>query len=152
MRNSGRVRRAVRLVACCVLVAVASVATGCETTAADQAQVVSLVNASRAQAGLPPVRLNGQLSVKADRWAQRMRNVCRISHSRLADGAPAEWRKLGENVGEGASVAVVHTAYMNSPGHRANVLDRAFRQIGTAAVWGDCGGFRRVFTVHVFMA
>ena len=81
-----------------------------------------------------------------------MRDRCQISHSTLADGAPSTWRKLGENVGTGNNVPEVHTAYMASPGHRANVLDPAFTEIGTASVWGTCNGFRRVFTVHVFMA
>ena len=69
----------------------------------------------------------------------------------MADGAPSNWRKLGENVGEGADIASVHTAYLNSPGHRANIMDPAFTQIGTAAVWGNCNGWRRVYTVQVFM-
>ncbi len=92
------------------------------------------------------------LDVKADAWAQGMRNQCRIWHSRLADGAPPQWRKLGENVGMGGTVPQIHTAYMNSPGHRANILDPRFTEIGTAAVWGDCNGYRTLFTVQVFMS
>jgi len=128
------------------------VLTGCETTNADRAQVAALVNKSRTSAGLRALKLNPTLSLKADRWAQQMRTACKISHSRLATGAPSNWRKLGENVGEGSSIATVHTAYLNSPGHRANIMDRSFTEIGTAAVWGNCNGWRRVFTVHVFMA
>ncbi len=59
--------------------------------------------------------------------------------------------QLGENVGMGGSIDQIHVAYMNSPGHRANILDPAFNQIGTAAVWGTCNGMRTLFTVHVFM-
>ena len=149
----GRTRRL--LVALAAVMAVASfstVLTGCESTGADRAQVAALVNQSRAQAGLRTLKSNLTLDIKADSWAQKMRNACQISHSRLADGAPSNWRKLGENVGEGANIAVVHTAYLNSPGHRANIMDPAFTQIGTAAVWGNCDGWKRVFTVQVFMA
>ena len=123
-----------------------------ETLPAERDLVTGLVNVSRVQAGLRPVRQNATLDAKADAWAKGMRDRCQISHSHLADGAPSNWRKLGENVGTGNNVAEVHTAYMASPGHRANVLDPAFTEIGTASVWGTCGGFHRVFTVHVFMA
>jgi uncharacterized protein YkwD len=124
---------------------------GCESTQADREQVLDLVNQSRAQNGLPALRENFELDVKADNWAQHLRNVCALSHSTLSDGAPPSWRKLGENVGYGGDIGQVHTAYMNSPGHRANILDPGFTQIGTAAVWGDCDGFHRVFTVQEFM-
>ena len=125
--------------------------TSCESNKAELDAVRNAVNASRSAAGLPALRENVKLDMKADSWAQGMRNQCRIWHSNLSDGAPPEWRKLGENVGMGGSIDQIHTAYMNSPGHRANVLDPAFTQIGTAAVWGTCNGFRTVFTVHVFM-
>lgn len=124
----------------------------CESTKPELDAVRSSVNASRAAAGLPPVHENLQLDIKADGWAQTMRNQCRIWHSRLADGAPSNWRKLGENVGMGGNVAQIHQAYMNSPGHRANILDPRFTQMGTAAVWGNCNGYHTLFTVHVFMA
>jgi len=126
-------------------------ALGCESTAADRGEVLLLLNRSRAAAGLRPLSENVQLDVKADAWARRLRGECRLYHSRLADGAPATWRKLGENVGQGATIVQVHDAYLASPGHRANIMDPAFTSAGTAAVWGQCNGFRRVFTVQVFM-
>ena len=84
-------------------------------------------------------------------WASTLRDRCQISHSRLADGAPANWRKLGENVGRGGDIAQVHVAYMNSSGHRANILDGSYNYVGAGAVWGNCNGYRTVFTVQVFM-
>jgi uncharacterized protein YkwD len=124
---------------------------GCESTAADRTSVISLVNESRAANGLAPLRENVQLDVKADGWAQYLRDLCDLKHSKLSDGAPSEWQKLGENVGYGGDIGQVHTAYMNSAGHRANILDPSFNSIGSAAVWGVCDGQRRVFTVQVFM-
>lgn len=125
--------------------------TSCETTAADRAAVVGAINHSRHLAGIPALRENGELNHKASMWASTMRDQCRIWHSKLSDGAPKNWRKLGENVGRGGSITAVHNAYMNSSGHRANILDRSFTQVGTGAVWGTCNGHRMVFTVHVFM-
>jgi uncharacterized protein YkwD len=148
VRSAGRWGRILSIIA----MALAVVFLGaCESSKAETDEVRAYVNESRAAAGLPPVQENLQLDLKADLWAQQMRNECRIWHSRLSDGAPSNWRKLGENVGMGGSIAQIHTAYMNSPGHRANVLDPAFTEMGTAAVWGSCNGYRTVFTVHVFM-
>ncbi len=147
---SGR-RLLAPLVAVVAALLLAGGLTSCESTAPDRDAVRNAINASRAAAGLPGLRENVTLDIKADKWAQTLRDNCRIWHSNLADGAPDEWRKLGENVGMGGSIDQIHVAYMNSPGHKANVLDRSFDQVGTAAVWGQCNGFRTVFTVHVFM-
>jgi uncharacterized protein YkwD len=149
--TSGR-RRRVRRIACTLVGAllVLTIA-GCESTPADRQQVRDLVNQARAQNGDRGLRENLELDVKADNWAQHLRNACALSHSTLSDGAPAGWQKLGENVGYGGSIDQVQVAYMNSPGHRANILDPGFTQVGTAAVWGMCNGFHRVFTVQEFM-
>ncbi|CAN5450963.1 hypothetical protein BH10ACT3_BH10ACT3_01810 [soil metagenome] len=127
------------------------VMSSCETTDADRASVIAGVNASRAENGLPALSENTALDSKADAWAARLRDECNIFHSKLSDGAPPEWRKLGENVGRGGSIDQVQVAYMNSPGHRANILDGSFTQMGAGAVWGECNGYRTVFTVQVFM-
>lgn len=125
--------------------------TACETTAPDRAAVIDSINATRSENGLPALRENTTLNVKADAWASRLRDDCRIYHSNLADGAPSEWRKLGENVGRGGSNDQIHAAYLNSPGHRANIVDSSYNQVGAGAVWGDCNGARTLFTVQVFM-
>lgn len=125
--------------------------TGCESTDRERDEVISLVNQSRAEAGLGQLRTNVVLNLKADRWAQKLRSDCALSHSKLSDGAPKEWMKLGENVGYGGTIEQVHEAYLNSPGHRANIMDPSFTSMGAAAVWGDCDGQHRVFTVQVFM-
>ncbi len=127
------------------------VLTSCETTDAERYEVIDQINASRAASGVRALEENVDLNIKADEWAGRLRDRCKISHSRLADGAPASWRKLGENVGRGSNIAQVHRAYLNSPGHRRNILDSSFNYVGAGAVWGTCNGYRTVFTVQVFM-
>lgn len=150
IRRAGR--RAHRLLAVVVaVVAVCGLTTGCESTQAERNQVIELVNQSRAANGLRPVTGNVTLDVKADKWAQKLRDSCSLSHSRLSDGAPSEWMKLGENVGYGGTITQIHDAYLNSPGHRANIMDPAYNSMGAAAVWGTCDGAPRVFTVQVFM-
>jgi len=71
------------------------------------------------------------LILTAQAWSQHLAQAGALSHRNpLSDGAPAGWRKLGENVGYGSSVDVVQGAFMNSPGHRANILDRTFNNVG----------------------
>ena len=124
---------------------------GCESTEEERNEVIALVNQSRAENGLPQLKADVTLDMKADAWAQHLRDVCALSHSKLSDGAPKQWLKLGENVGYGGTISQIHDAYLASPGHRANIMDPAYDSMGAAAVWGDCDGQHRVFTVQVFM-
>jgi uncharacterized protein YkwD len=149
-RPAGRFVR-LALAALCVTL-LGGVLAGCESTKPELDAVRNDINQSRIDAGLAPLVENVVLDMKADQWAQALRDQCRIWHSRLADGAPPEWMKLGENVGMGGNIDQVHVAYMNSPGHKANILDPKFSAIGTAAVWGDCNGYHTVFTVQEFMS
>ncbi len=154
-RSIPRHRRAGRLrtMSCVLLGAfmLIGLTAGCESTKEDTREVIRLVNQSRASAGLASLRENDALDRKADAWAAKLRDRCALSHSQLSDGAPDEWLKLGENVGFGGTIAQVHEAYLNSPGHRANIMDPSFNSMGGAAVYGTCDGQRRVFTVQVFM-
>lgn len=134
-----------------VLLVVIGLTAGCESTEDERNQVISLVNQSRLENGLSKLRSDVTLAIKADAWAQKLRDSCSLSHSKLSDGAPRQWLKLGENVGYGGTIGQIHDAYLNSPGHRANIMDPAYTSMGAAAVWGDCEGQHRVFTVQVFM-
>jgi hypothetical protein len=58
-----------------------------------------------------------------------------------------EWTRLGENVGYAGSVEGVHAAYMNSPGHRANILGD-YNRVGLGAT-RDANG--RLWTTVVFL-
>jgi len=56
------------------------------------------------------------------------------------------WQYVGENVGYGPDALTVHVAFMNSPAHRANILDRDYTEVGVGAVVvGD-----RVWVAEVF--
>jgi hypothetical protein len=137
----GRARRLVVLVLASVLVL------GLAACTPDQGEAYDLINATRRAHGLGELQWNGQLGDKAQAWAEHMARQGRISHSNLADGAPSGWRALGENVGVGGSIGAVHTAYMNSPGHRANIVNPRWTHVGTGVA--RSGG--RVYTVQVFM-
>jgi uncharacterized protein YkwD len=117
----------------------------CDTP--QQQEVGTLINRSRSNYGRRTLSSNFQLSTKAQSWANTLASRCSLSHSNLASGINYNWRALGENVGYGRSIADVHSAYMNSPGHTANILDRRWNYMGTGVAYG-CG---KVFTVQEFM-
>jgi uncharacterized protein YkwD len=100
----------------------------------DEADFVTRINALRATQGVAQLRINANLTTKARKWAGRMAAQDRIWHSKPSDGVTANWQKLGENVGMGGSVAVLHAAFVDSPRHYDNLVDPVFRYIGVGVV------------------
>ncbi len=122
-----------------------------------------LINAERRQAGLRPLKRNKRLQRAAQRHNSRMAGSGCFAHecpgegdlgSRLESGGYLlddlrRWA-FGENIawgyGEKGSPSQAVEAWMNSPGHRANILSRAYREIGvgfstgTPADGGEPGG------------
>ncbi|MCX4821153.1 sigma-70 family RNA polymerase sigma factor [Streptomyces sp. NBC_01142] len=102
-------------------------------------QVTQLVNAERAKRGCAPVSANGRLVAAAQRHSEDMAARHYFSHTSPGgtdpgdriDAAGYPWRTYGENIARGhQSPADVMNGWMNSPGHRANILNCAFREIG----------------------
>jgi hypothetical protein len=79
-------------------------------------------NASRTAAGLPALAWHPDLADDAEAQAQRMADSGQLYHTEDLASVTTGWTRLGENVGFGASVGVVHDAFMASSGHRGNVL------------------------------
>jgi len=105
------------------------------------AALVDAMNRQRAAYGVGPLRLNDTLSLAAsDRVGDMMRK--RYFDHVSPDGVnPFTWvarrgyryRMIGENLAVGyASADRVVTGWMNSPGHRANILQKRFDEIGIA--------------------
>lgn len=119
---------------------------------AAEAEFVARINQLRTSRGLAPLSVDAELTSQARQWAATMSSQGRIFHAGdLSAGISANWQKLGENVGRGGTIFQVHGAYLASAGHRRNILDPSFNQVGAGAVWGTCNGYRTVFTVQVFM-
>jgi len=101
---------------------------------------LSAINSSRSSAGLGPVKMDGGLQAHARRHTADMIAAGTIYHSsssELQAAAGSGWSKLGENVGRGGSVSSLHQAFMNSSGHRANILgDYNYVGIGTDTASG----------------
>lgn len=109
-------------------------------------QMLDAVNAERAKVGLKPLRLDPTLTQIADFYACRLIDGRFLRHvdpydnstvvTRAADFGYA-FLKIGENLAaEQRTVREAMAGLMNSPGHRANILDPAFTEIGIAVKLG----------------
>ena len=102
-------------------------------------EVVQLVNAERAKVGCPPVTMNDQLNAAAYNHSQDMAHNDYFSHtsldgSRFTDRLKAEgynYATGGENIAAGySSPQGVMAGWMGSSGHRANILNCGYQEIG----------------------
>nr|WP_084279221.1 CAP domain-containing protein [Anoxybacillus tepidamans] len=102
-------------------------------------QVIDLTNRERARAGLPALQIDTKLSAVAQRKSEDMQQNHYFSHTSPTYGSPFDmmrdfgitYRTAGENIAQGQRTPQeVVTAWMNSPGHRANILNRQFTHIG----------------------
>ena len=143
-----------RRVAFAIAVAMATVISGlwfgAAPAAADagiEAEFVSLTNNARGSAGR--LSVHSELVSVARRWSAKMAADNRLAHNpNLSREVTADWEKLGENVGTGDSAAQIHDAFMNSPAHRANIVDPAFTYVGIGVARGGDG---RIWVTEVFM-
>ncbi|WKX16704.1 MULTISPECIES: CAP domain-containing protein [unclassified Streptomyces] len=121
---------------------------GYGATGGAEAQVLALVNEERAAAGCSPVTANDRLTRAADDYSDVMASSGVMSHtgpdgSTMAsrvEAAGYQWSTLGENIARGqADAASVMDSWMNSPGHRANILNCSFKELGVGVHFGDGG-------------
>ncbi|MBW4532315.1 MAG: CAP domain-containing protein [Pleurocapsa minor HA4230-MV1] len=111
-------------------------------------QILELVNKERAKVGIDPLQLNEQLDRAADLHAQDQANTDTLSHTgsngsnfdeRILD-AGYQYSTIGENVAVGyADAETVVTGWMGSDGHRENILNPAFEELGVGYSVGDNG-------------
>lgn len=108
-------------------------------------EVVSLINAERSKAGLSPLTKQSQLTAAARLHSQDMACNDFFSHTSPTTGSPFDriaaqgysYSWAGENIAAGyGSAAALVQGWMNSPGHKANILSENFTQIGVGyAYW-----------------
>lgn len=100
----------------------------------DQVTVQTKINTSRSANGLGKLTDYQTADTKAQAWAQHLADIGGLEHSNLPSGYKSgTWCRLGENVGMGPSLSSIHTAFMNSAGHRANILG-PYDHVGTGVV------------------
>ena len=114
----------------------------------DQERVRELVNDTRGNNNRRGLTMNKQFADRALNWARELARCRCLKHRQGPYGAPAGWYAAAENVGRGWSLEQVHRAFLNSPGHRENILTRRFTHIGTGVARAANG---EIFVVQAFM-
>ncbi|MES2465053.1 MAG: CAP domain-containing protein [Armatimonadota bacterium] len=115
-------------------------------------QVVTLLNEERAKVGLAPLKIDARLARAAQLHADDMKEYNYFSHTDRNGGQPWDRTQaqgyprntyIGENIaGAFKTPAEVMQAWMNSPGHRDNILNANYRSIGV--------GYNPQYWVQVF--
>ncbi|MFA9429673.1 CAP domain-containing protein [Egicoccus sp. AB-alg2] len=93
-------------------------------------QFVDSVNAERVQRGLPRLHLADDLAAVARRHSVRMADAQHLHHNPKLTTDVKNWQRVSENVGRGRSVSSLHRLFMESDGHRRNILDANVTQVG----------------------
>jgi len=119
---------------------------GVSSSTAFQTQVIDLVNQERAKAGLSALKTDALLTKVAVEKARDMDVNNYFSHNSPTYGSPFDMMRsfgvtysyAGENIASGQRTPQeVMTAWMNSAGHRANILSPNFTKIGVGYVNGE---------------
>ena len=106
-------------------------------------EVVRLVNAERSKNGLSPLKRDWELSRVARYKSEDMRDRGYFSHTSPTYGSPFQmmksfgisYKSAGENIARGYKTpSAVVSGWMNSSGHRANILNPSFTHIGVGFV------------------
>lgn len=99
-----------------------------------EGSVLSLISAARAAAGVPALREDRSFDEVPRSWSLQMSRSGRLAHNPSYGGALTSrvpsMRSGSEIVGTAVTPQGVHTAFMNSSGHRANILGRSFQRVG----------------------
>ncbi|WP_341350040.1 MULTISPECIES: CAP domain-containing protein [Caloramator] len=120
-------------------------------------EVIRLVNVERAKVGLKPLSENVKLSKVARIKSQDMINKKYFSHYSPTYGSPFDmmkkfgirFRAAGENIAMGQKTPKeVMNAWMNSAGHRRNILNPNFTQIGVGVAKDSKG---RLYWTQMFI-
>jgi hypothetical protein len=104
-----------------------------------EADFVSIINAERSAAGLPPLAVATDLTLVAQAHSAQMAATGTLYHTPDLATQVTNWTALGENVGEGPSVQSIADAFYASAPHRANILNTSYTQVGVGTVLGPNG-------------
>ncbi len=122
-------------------------------------EIINLVNSARTEVGLPEVQENLKLKLSAMEKAQHMKDNDYFEHispegfqpSYFAQKQDYSYKNFGENLASGYfSAESVHEGWMNSPGHRDNILSEKFAEIGVAILDFEENGRKRYLIVQHF--
>ena len=111
-------------------------------------EVLRLVNIERSKQGLSPLKMNWELSRVARLKSEDMANKKYFDHQSPTYGSPFDmiksfgikYKSAGENIAMGQKTpAAVMTGWMNSPGHKANILSTNYTELGVGITKNSSG-------------
>jgi uncharacterized protein YkwD len=119
---------------------------------AAEVRMLELVNAERTRAGLSPLTMDPTIREVARAYSVEMFRRGLFAHVDLEGRTPFDrmrsggvrFSAAGENLALAPTVDVAHEGLMNSPGHRANILNGRFRRVGIGVASGGMHG--KMFT------
>ncbi|MFZ1982163.1 MAG: CAP domain-containing protein [Smithella sp.] len=122
--------------------------------------IITLTNNARAQSGLPPLKENQILDAIAESRANDMLEKQYFAHvsptgqqvSDMAQSAGYRYEVIAENIGSGdfyTNQKIIDN-WMQSPGHRRNILSAEVEDIGAAVLKGKMKGVETYITVQIF--
>ena len=108
----------------------------------DEKEVFNLINTQRTNNGLPALKISNEVQKVAKIKAQDMVDKNYFSHTSPTYGSPFDMLKsfkvtytsAGENIAGNSSNSGAVNAWMNSPGHKANILNNSFNYTGIGVV------------------
>ena len=144
---------------CVVVVILMTLLMSCATPALavtrDEAidKIVELVNIERKKAGLKPLKLSRELLRPASIRAREITKL--FSHTR-PNGMPfssafygIDYKIVGENIAAGqTSCEMVMQQWMDSPGHRANILNKKYKYIGIGYLYDKNTRYKHFWVQH----
>ena len=112
-----------------------SVASPAAAVSAREKKLFHKINVARKNHGRKALDLSAKISTMARNHSEKMAKQGKVFHSCLTCKFQGwNWSALAENVGTGPSVRAVHKKFMNSPGHRANILGSKYQKVGVGIV------------------
>lgn len=121
--------------------------------------LLELINQSRKEHNLPPLEINSKLNQSAYLKAKDMLEKDYFAHTSPDQITPWYWFKLagynyhyaGENLAiDFLDAKSLHTAFLNSPSHRANILNPNYKEVGIAVITGEFNGKQTTIAVEHF--
>ncbi|WP_017726917.1 CAP domain-containing protein [Halalkalibacterium ligniniphilum] len=117
----------------------------------DEQKMVDLVNQERQKQGLAPLKVDLELTKVARIKAKDMIDKNYFDHNSPTYGSPFDmmnqfgikYNTAGENLAGNQTVEAAHQGLMNSQGHRANILNSSFKEVGIGVVEG--GPYGKMF-------
>lgn len=126
--------------------ATAAPAQAASSVTVNEQAFVGSINAARRASHRTTLRTSPALTLVARRWAQSMARSNRLAHNPRVTSQVRGWRYLGENVGVGGTEPTLHSAFMHSAPHRANVLSTRYTYVGVGVAYAN----GRMWVAEVF--